>query len=90
MCAAGLFIVTPEEADGFGAAAVLLRADDLGAAVLSVVLVFVAIWLHPLNALPVCSTAEWLASQTRPLAVSTLQMCLNEQSFPLLQPFGLL
>ena len=58
MFVAGLFIVTPEKADGFGAAAVLLRADDLGAAVLSVVLVFVAIWLHPLNALPVCSTAE--------------------------------
>ena len=58
MCAAGLFIVTPEEADDFGAAAVVLRADDLGAAVLSVVLVFVAIWLHPLKALPVCSTAE--------------------------------
>ena len=58
MCAAGLFIVTPEEADDLGAAAVLLRADDLGAAVLSVVLVFLAMWLHPLKALPVCSTAE--------------------------------
>ena len=58
MCAVGLFIVTPEEADDFGVAAVALRADDLGAAVLSVVLVFVAIWLHPLKALPVRSTAE--------------------------------
>ena len=58
MCADGLFIVTPEEADDCGAVAVALRADDLGAAVLSVVLVFVEIWLHPLKALPVCSTAE--------------------------------
>ena len=58
MCAAGLFIVTPEEADDFGAAAVLLRADDLGVAVLSMVLAFVVFWLHPLKALPVCSTAE--------------------------------
>ena len=90
MCAAGLFIVTPEEADGSGAAALLLRTEVLGVAELSVILALVAIWLHPPNALPLCSTAEWLASQTRPLAVSTLQMCLNEQSFPLLQPFGLL
>ena len=90
MCAAGLFIVTPEEADGCGAAALLLRTEVLGVAELSVILALVAIWLHPLNALPLCSVAEWLALQTRPLAVSTLQMCLNEQSFPLLQPFGLL
>ena len=58
MCAVGLFIVTPQKADDFGVVAVALRADDLGAAVLSVVLVFVVIWLHPLKAFPVCSTAE--------------------------------
>ena len=58
MCADGLFIVTPEEADDCGAVSMALRADDLGVGVLSMVLAFVVFWLHPLKALPVCSTAE--------------------------------
>ena len=97
MSADGRFIVTFEKvtfekADVCEEALVASWADGVEDPRLSVFVVGVLTWLQPwpLKLFPVCSAAEWFASHTLPLAVKTLQECLNEQVCPLLQPFALL